>query len=353
MDDEQCKFGIQSRRFRVVRWLAAVLFSPIFSGRLREYDSEISSYQNALSSLPRSTPTSASYVYGLATARLRRYLLSKQQDDLEQSILGFTEAILSLPLPLPFPNINQAFHSLTLATFLRAAKSKHPEDVKYSVIYLRYRRGLPHDVHYPFPFLVTGFLVSALAFQTEFELGDVDQDIEEMADLCDELLDSDILTDSLTCRIMLFVETIRACVIQTYGVPIPSEKVIGCLRKAILRLPDSHLVSIVLAKYLILRLEITVSGDDYNEGVAILDKVISFRGPEDTPSPYQAEALWTTVNFSVFRFHVSRKPEHLEQAIYLIRSLLDRLSLEHPHRDGVIKYHSFLQGLRFDGTGVA
>ncbi len=44
----------------------------------------ISHYQYDLSSLPRSAPLRALCVYGLATARLERYLLSKQQDDLEQ-----------------------------------------------------------------------------------------------------------------------------------------------------------------------------------------------------------------------------------------------------------------------------
>jgi hypothetical protein len=40
----------------------------------------------------------------LAWARLLRHdLLKKQQDDLGQSILGFTEAILSLPLPRGTP----------------------------------------------------------------------------------------------------------------------------------------------------------------------------------------------------------------------------------------------------------
>src|SRR6266851_2958586 len=184
--------------------------SPIFSDLLRVCDAEISSYQYALSLLPRSTPTHASYVYGLATARLGRYLLSKQQDDLEQSILGFTEAILSLPLPLPFPNINQAFHSLTLATYLRAKESKHPEDVQYSVIYLRYWRGLPHDIHNPFSFPVTENLVGSLALQAQLELGDADEDIEEMADLCDELLDSDISTNSLILAILPFASTVDA-----------------------------------------------------------------------------------------------------------------------------------------------
>jgi hypothetical protein len=201
--------------------------SPIFSGRLRERDAKISSYQHALSLLPRSAPTHASYIYDLATARLERYMLSQQQDDLDQSILGFTEAILSLPLPLPFPNINQAFHSLTIAILLRDEKSKHPEDVKYSVIYLRYRRGLPHDVHNPFLVPATGLLVCVLAFQAGFELGDVDQDIEEMADLCDELLDSDISTDFLTHPIMAFAETIGHHVMEAFGVGNPSEKVIS------------------------------------------------------------------------------------------------------------------------------
>jgi len=326
--------------------------SPTFSGRLRERDVEISSSQHALSLLPRSAPTHASDVYRLATARLKRYVLSKQQDDLEQSMLSFTEAILSLPLPLPFPNINQAFHSLTLATFFRAAESKHPEDVKYSVIYLRYRRGLPHDVHNPFSFPVTSFLVHALSLQAEFELGDVDQDIEEMVDLCNELLDSDISTDSLTSPIMAFASTVNARDGEFLVVKNPSEKVIGCLRRVIVRLPDLPRVSIVLARCLRRRFEITVSDDDYNEGMAILDKDIRFGGPGDTPSPYQTEALWTAVLFSCFRFRTSGKPEHLEQAIYFIRTFLDRLSLGHPLRDEVIRFHSFLQGYRFDGTGV-
>jgi len=248
--------------------------------------------------------------------------LSKQQDDLEQSILGFTEAILSPPLPFPFPNINQAFHSLTLATFLRALKSKHPEDVKYSVIYLRYRRALPHDVRNPFSFPVTSFLVEALAFQAESELGDVDQDIEEMADLCDELLDSDISTDSLTLPITTFANTVDLRVLGTFGERNSSEKVIGCLRRAIIRLPDLARVSIVFAKYLLGRFEITVSDDDYNEGMAVLDKVINFRGPGDTPSPYQAEALYLAVAFPSLRFHASGTPEHLEQAIYFMGTLI-------------------------------
>jgi hypothetical protein len=279
--------------------------------------------------------------------------LLKQQDDLEQSILGFTEAILSLPRPLPFPNINQAFHCLTFTTFLRAAESKHPEDVKYSVIYLRYRRGLPHDIHNPFHFDATSFLVGALAFQAEYELGDVDQHIEEMADLCDELLVSDISTDSLTRPIMLFASTVYARDRdQVLEVNIPSEKVIASLRRVIRRLPDLG-VSIALAKTLFRRFEITVSDDDYNEGMAILDKIIKFRGPGDTPSPYQAAALWPAIKFSLFRFGISGQPEYLEQGIYFIRTWLDGLSLDDPDRDVVVQLHSDLQGMRLDGTGVA
>ena len=141
-----------------------------------------------------------------------------------------------------------------------------------------------------------------MALQAEFEPGDVDQDIEEMADLCDELLDSDISTDSLTLPIETFAITVklRGIRIRAFRERDPSEKVIGCLRRAFIRLPDLARVSIVFAKYLFVRFQITVSDDDYNEGMAVLDKVINFRGPGDTPSPYQTMALWTAVKFSFF-----------------------------------------------------
>jgi CHAT domain-containing protein len=357
MDDEQRKFGVQSRRFSSGPLACGCLiYPPYFSGRLRERDAELSWYQHALSLTPRSVPIRALGVFGLAMMRYSRYMLSNQQDDLDQSILGFTEATLSLPLSLPFPNINhinQAFHFLTLAISLRAEKSSHPEDVKYTIIYLRYLRGLPH-VPYPFSFPVTENLVYPLALQARLKLGDVDENVEEMADLCDELLDSDVSTDSLTRPIMLFASTVefRDKESPYPGVKFPSEKVIGCLRRVIKRLPDPQ-VSIVLAGCLLRRFKITASDDDCNEGMAILDKVINFRGPGDTPSPYQAEALAPAVWFSYFRFLTSGKPEHLEQAIYLIRTLLDRLSLDDPRRDYFIEQHSRLQRFRFDGSGLA
>src|SRR6266851_900812 len=218
--------------------LSYLFLSSIFSDSLDELDNEVSFYRYRLRLLPRSAPLYVLCVYGLAMARLRRHLLSKQQDDLEQSILGFTEAVLSLPLPLsqdiplPILNVNQAFHSLTLATFLRADKSKHPEDVKYSVIYLRYRRRQRHEVYNHISFPVTSFLVEALSFQVELKLGDVDQDIDEMADLCGELLSSDISTDSLTDPIRAFAETVLARYRETIGGfalrRTPFEKAIGC-----------------------------------------------------------------------------------------------------------------------------
>jgi len=59
--------------------------------RLSQLDDRISSLQNALLALPRPyDPRRASHVQLLAIARGERYILSKQRDDLEQAILGYT-----------------------------------------------------------------------------------------------------------------------------------------------------------------------------------------------------------------------------------------------------------------------
>jgi len=79
-----------------------------------------------------------------------------------------------------------------------------------------------------FPLPVTTALVHILAVQVELELGDMDQNIEEMADLCDELLNSDISIQFLSNPITDFAGAIRVefKVLEWRN---HSEKVTGCL----------------------------------------------------------------------------------------------------------------------------
>ncbi len=248
-----------------------------------------------------------------------------------------------------------------VAISVRAIKSRRPDDVKCCIMYHRCLRGRRHEVYNHFSFSVTGSLVHTLALQAELELGDVDEDIEEMADLCHALLDSERSTDFLAKPIMAFARTVLARVEETVDVRIPSEKAIdclrraiGCLRRAFIHLPDMHFVSIVLAKSLNNRFSLTVSDDDYNEGMAILDEVISFRGPGNTPSPEWENASKFASKFCFSRFQKSGEPEDLELAIYLMRTLVDGMSLQDPLRDMSIRLHSLLQRMRFasGGSGV-
>jgi len=285
-----------------------------------------------------------------------RYTLLGQQDDFEQSVLGFTESIF-LPHRGPCPlNIVQTFYYLTLANVLHAEHSRQPKDIKRCIMYLHYLRGQWHEVPVDFPVLVTAALVHALAVQVDLELGDVDQDIEEMAGLCNELLNSDISITSLTAHIIAFARAVDNA--QLEGPPdrqVPSEKVIKCLQKAIMRLPELHEVCIVVAESLCNRFDLVASDDDYQEGMAILDKVITFRDSGDRLSPYSERAVELAVLFTLARFWEDGKPEYLEQAIYRLRTLLDRTPLEEPYRalsNGVL---SFCQGLRLNDSshGVA
>lgn len=103
-----------------------------------------------------------------------------------------------------------------------------------------------------------------------------------------------------------------------------------CLRKANVRLPDSHRVSIILGAFLWLRYTETPSDDILQEGMAILDKIITFRGSEDKPSPYREEALMFSACFNQAQFSAYGKPERLEQTIGTLCNWIDETSLENP-----------------------
>ena len=315
-----------------------------FLGHLHELDNNIYWFQTLLVSSPKSDPWRALKVYGLALLKFDRYQLSRQQDDLDQSLLRFTEAIF---LPLPWsscPLTIAIFYSLTLAIFSRANAYRQHRDVKCCIAYLRYMRGqglIP----------MTEILVSALAVQAKLNLGDVDQDIEEMADLCGELLNSQ--TTIPTGHIANFALAVCGRIQDLFVGRVPSENVLGCLRKAIIRFPDLHEVSFALAKSLLVRFNTAPSEDDYKEGMAMLDKVINFRGWGDRASPYPEFSLEIAALFAKVHFDAFGKPENLEEAIYRSRTALDGLSLENPDRPLIMENLSHLQGLRFDGSSVA
>jgi CHAT domain-containing protein len=188
-----------------------------------------------------------------------------------------------------------------------------------------------------------------LAVQAEINSGDVDLDIEDMADLCSGLLDSDIPTKSLTQPIVGFARTIDARLRGAPGGRILSEKVIHCLRKATMRLPDVHDISIALARSLLKRCDtLQVSDEDHAEGMAVLEELINIREAGDRPpSPYRKVALKLAAKFAMVQFFTYGRPELLEQAIYRFRTLLDETSLEDPHRAIIVGQLSFLQGKRY------
>ena len=201
-----------------------------------------------------------------------------------------------------------------------------------------------------FPIPVTIALVQALAVQVELELRDVDQDIEEMADLCDELLSSDISIRSVTIPIMDFAKAISLHFKCHLEWKIRSSNVTDCLRKAILHLPDLHQVTMLLAQSLHDRFVVAPSDDHYNVAMTILDTVLMFRGSGDKPSPYREQALKRAALLADTRFDAYGKPEHLEHAIYRFRAWLDGTAIEDPDRVEIIENLSRLKGLRLDGT---
>ena len=279
--------------------------------------------------------------------------MSNDPDDIEQSILRFTEAIF-LPLPwdrCPF-NFIQIFVALTFALVLRAKEFGQPEDVTRSVIYLRYLRGQPLEAFEVLPNHVKASLAAALGLQATMKLGDVRQNIDEMAVLCHELLKSDISMTSATVHIEELAETVvKARIGISNELQEPCDKVIECLREANIRLQDSYHVSIALAWSLFGRFRITHSNDDYEEATTILDKFIGASGEKLTQNQEQATILVTSIVYA--RSLMFKKPEYLEQAIHRNRTLLTKLPPEHSFRSHIMHGLATLRSHRLYGTGVA
>ena len=96
------------------------------------------------------------------------------------------------------------------------------------------------------------------------------------------------------------------------------------------------------------------SNDDYDDAIAILDKIIASHSSADDPdlrSRTQTVAgLAATLGHG--RFYFYGKPEYLEEAIFRRRAHLSTLPLEYPDRHTFIQFVTDVERERFDEFGV-
>ncbi|KAI0255292.1 CHAT domain-containing protein [Lactifluus subvellereus] len=185
------------------------------------------------------------------------------------------------------------------------------------------------------------------------------RDIEEMGVLCHELLEllaDEIWTGFITDSITALAETVLARITklgwsQQQELP---QQVIECLREANKHLPDWPRVSVALAWSLFNRFRESLSTDDCDEAMAVLDKIIASRAPEHglIPNSNEELALMLITTLAVIRSNIYGNPEYLEEGIHRMRTLLGAVSRDHPHRHTITTGLAHLLETRFQVFGV-
>jgi CHAT domain-containing protein/tetratricopeptide (TPR) repeat protein len=299
---------------------------------LPQVDNDILKYQCLLASSPRSDPDRPAHLLHLAVLRTKRHSWSHQKGDLDKAITHLTEAVL-LPFQ-PSRAVVHMFFQLATVLLLRFQHQgyEQPEDVKFSLKYLRYLRinfhpleafDISHDQ-------LTLHLVQALARNLISGSDDMMQDLEEIAAFSHELLSSDVSMSDLISPISNFSAAVVMTTFDLEDAKLPPEQVIQVMREAEMIIPDST-VSFALACCLFNRFRAAHVINDYEDAIAITDKILAAHSPGDSLTATQINAIHLIKVLVVSRLTSYLIPEYLEDAIHRLRSLLSLPSL--PDRD--------------------
>ena len=140
-------------------------------------------------------------------AQFARYRLSHQRDDLDKSILHYTEAILLPSMFWTSLNIVETLFHIALA-LMELSEFERPKDIKYSIEYLLHLRTFPLDSFNVSRTVVTTSLTRALRTQIRAGAGNWTHDIKEMVALCNELLSSNQSEDVPTAAFIYLDEAV-------------------------------------------------------------------------------------------------------------------------------------------------
>ncbi len=263
-------------------------------------------------------------------ARESRHSRSHQKEDLDKSIVHYTEAIFLPPISRTgrFLNVVQLLFRLALALLRRSEEFKQSEDIKYSIEYLRYLRGIAlESFNTPRNDVITT-LIQALATQVQLEAGDGARNIEEMVVLCRELLISNISTDVPDHAFKSLEQAVDAT--SDRGLPIQSlDEVIECLRDAVkVCPPGSYNVLYALASTLCTRFIETHSNNDYEDATALLERVLDPNQPGKCPDLIRGLFSSLATMLAFIRSVIFENPEYSEIAISRLRSELSSSSID-------------------------
>jgi tetratricopeptide (TPR) repeat protein len=305
---------------------------------ITDIDDGIVTAKKSLSLLHRSHPDYIEHLQILAVVRHARHGLLRQMEDLEKSILHYTEAIFLSPMSRAGPVLN-AVHILYLLAntlLICSEEFKQPEGIKSPTEYLRYLRRLPLDRVDTFdvPRIdITTSLIRALRTQVGLGAGNTTQDINEMVVLCTELLYSRPSTATLAVAFSYLTEATEIESNRGLTTEIMDE-VIECLRDAVKAYPpDSHgawhQVMYALAKTLELRFRITHSKNDCEEADALLERILE---PGGCPDSFRDQASQLHVSLAMGRSVFFDEPEYSGVALSRLRTYLSSPSLDEEHR---------------------
>ena len=303
---------------------------PSFTGSIHEIDARISQSRLLLSTLPRGHSLRPIGVSILGIRLLARYCQSKQQDDLDKSILHLTESLLFSPLSwLPFgPMILDVLYYLSHSLSERSSASEEPEGAIYATKYLRHLRGLAHTPLIPRQ-QVTASLVETLELQMELKASDEAQTLEEMTALTQELLASDPSSDATTHAITCLARSTNGHIgarLLSLSLDLLGE-ITECLRLARMHKPDLREVHFALAQCLPFLYLYTLNDELLEEAGSIMDKLIASISPGDECLARYQRFVPRLVGV---RSMADSHAENTEEAIYRARDFLSSSSVEDP-----------------------
>ena len=270
-------------------------------------------------------------------ARLARYELTDENEDLEESISRSVEAILSIDPQIGHnSHVVTAFFFLADTLFRRSDKLKRLDDSKHCVRYFRYLRDQSLETSRITRDHTTTAFTRALANHVQMVSSDPTRNVEEMAILCRELLRSDVSDGLLVSSTETLFDAIDDEHFSVVGGRPPPDQAIEYLREVMVRFPDSGTVAIRLIFSLLLRFTVTHSHADYEDAMSIVDGSIT--------DPMLVElASDMAVSLARTRFYFYGNPEYLEEAIFRIRICLRKTSSKNPERQRSEEHTSELQ----------